>query len=325
MLTRKEKESLLEVLETKKNVACLTHLETDADTLGSALSWQIFLENRGIKTHVIVPDPKPHKLIYLPNYKNIYIKEPDLETLDALFVFDCGDAGRTGNKQHYLDNKLYTVNIDHHTNNPNFGDLNIVRSNASSTGEMLYEIYQELRVTIFSEMATHLYAAIFTDTMGFRSDTTTPRTIEIAADLAKLGAQIHSVHRGAYGSKSFEALTFQNSILSKVSHDQSKQIFWCTITEEDFLQFGIGLEDTMDIIDILLTLEEAQIVIVFKELGNCIKVSMRTKNNINAAKICSVIGGGGHPHAGGATTTKGLAETKHLIVQEAKRFLPLQD
>src|SRR5690606_5523203 len=141
------------------------------------------------------------------------------------------------------------VNIDHHHDNTEFGDLNFVNAGASCTAEIIYELAMLLDVKISPAMARALYIGIVTDTGKFMYDSTDARTHEVAAALIEAGVDVGDVNRRLYESMPIEKLRLLARALHKIEFHCGGDIILSYITEDDYRQAGAGEEMTEGIID----------------------------------------------------------------------------
>ena len=124
----------------------------------------------------------------------------------SLLAVDCANESRIGADPPILDAAPITINIDHHHDNSRFGDVNLVVADASSTGEVLRDVFGELGVELTPELAEPLYVALVTDTGRFQYSNTTPKALRLAAELVEAGADVHKVFQGVYESIQFAKL-----------------------------------------------------------------------------------------------------------------------
>ncbi|WP_203636787.1 DHH family phosphoesterase, partial [Thermobrachium celere] len=161
-------ERLKLVIETKNTFAVVSHTSPDGDSMGSILSFYNFLIEKGKRVDVFVEGQVPRKYLYLNGANEIKNVDLAQESYDCLIVLDCGDLDRLGECMPLTEKCDLIINIDHHITNTRFGNINIVDSNASSVGEMLYDIYLQLGHNISKNIAECLYTSIVSDTGGFK-------------------------------------------------------------------------------------------------------------------------------------------------------------
>ncbi|MBI3988548.1 MAG: bifunctional oligoribonuclease/PAP phosphatase NrnA [candidate division NC10 bacterium] len=311
-----------EALKAANSVAILSHISPEADTLGSALALYLVLKDLGKDVALYNADPIPPRYLFLPGAEKIVRASCIPHPFDLYLVLDSGDRRRVGGLLDDLPSGGAVINIDHHQSNERFGDLNWVEPAASSTGEMIYRLLQAMAVPISPEVATNLYAAIHADTGSFRFSNTTPSALRAAADLLERGAKAGEVVEGLYEQQSVKALRFLGKILLELERSEDGAIASFTIGSSELKAAGIEMEETDGFINYPRSLKGVKVALAFKELSpGLVKVSLRSKGQVDVAKIASVFRGGGHQNAAGCILSGGLGEVKERVLAEVRRAL----
>jgi phosphoesterase RecJ-like protein len=214
-------------------------------------------------------------------------------------VLDCGSDERLGShKDQLLQYK--TVVIDHHRTHIEFSSNSWIDPESSSTGEMIYELAQELEVKLNYEAAYNLYVAILTDTGCFRYESTTSRTMRIAGDLLDLGVKPERICNELFDNFTHERLKLMELVLSTIELRASKQIAFMHVSEDMLDQSGATIQDVEGFIDFPRSLRSVKVAALLKEKGNgCIGVSLRAKGECDVSRIARMFNGGGHRNASG--------------------------
>lgn len=244
---------------------------------------------------------------------------------DLIITVDVADIPQLGKL--YEDNaelfaSVPVINIDHHISNTQFGKINHIDVSASSTAEMLYALVKDLekragKTLITPDVATFLLSGVTTDTGSFQNANTTPRSMEVAADLMDAGANQHDVIKYLFRTKKLSTLKLWGKILTKIEVDPKHRLVWSSITQQDLLQSQAHMDEAGDIIDELLVhAPEAEMVALFKEEPDMISVSFRSTNaQANVMEIAKSFGGGGHVQAAGVKFTgKTLPEVMNQVI-----------
>ena len=228
---------------------------------------------------------------------------------DLIIVMDTGNLEHLGpiydaNVEMFYETPV--INIDHHSSNTDFGQVNLVNITASSATEVLYEflIYWEKKFNkkfITEDVATLLLAGIITDTGSFQHANTSPRAMETASKLLDLGARQQEIIKNIYKTKKLSTLKLWGIVLSKIQVDPVHRMVWSTISKEDLQEANANPEETEGILDDLLTnAPGAEVIFLIKHNADCVSTSMRsTGNQIDVGKFCAEMGGGGHARAAG--------------------------
>jgi phosphoesterase RecJ-like protein len=212
------------------------------------------------------------------------------------------------------------VNIDHHVTNSRFGSINLVCTDAASTGELVYDLLKAWGIPIPAEAAGCLYATIISDTGGFRHDNTSGHALNAAAELVQLGADPVMLARGLFKSRPASFLRMQGHILQSLHFEFDDRLVWGVITQADLKRSGAAAEQADSAIDQLNTLRGQELAILFKEAApELTRVSIRSRDQVDAAALAASFGGGGHHRAAGAELTLPLREAESRVLAEARR------
>ncbi len=306
-------EQAREVVRQHDNFLCVAHKDADADSLGSALAFASFLMSQGKRVFVWVPDPVPAQLDYLPGFHLVNRAEAPADA--AAVAFDAGSPTRFGNLRDRIEAAPVTVVFDHHTSNTGFGDVAVIDREAAATGVIVYRALLAWGARVDDAAATNLYAAIFTDTGGFRHDNTSAEVLQLGADLARLGADPAWVALKSYKSRPETTLRLHALASVAARYELGGRLIWSEVTQAMLEESGARLEESEGIIDILQTLDTMQCAILFKEVGpDCTRVSVRTRGDLAAHQLVAEFGGGGHLRAAGAEVAAPLAEVQGWVL-----------
>src|SRR2546429_2067912 len=174
--------------DANQEILIFGHKDADGDTLGCSLAFAEALRSDSKDVWILVPPPLPPMYGFLPGVEDIQAEPPHGVDPHLVFFFDSGNLERSGNAVRRIATHATIVNIDHHPSNSRFGDINVIEPGASAVGQMVLEMLDHFGYAITPTMAMNLYVALLTDTGGFRHENTTPRALEDAARLARLGA-----------------------------------------------------------------------------------------------------------------------------------------
>lgn len=307
------------LLDRSHDVVCLAHKDADADSLGSALAFAASMRRWGKRTHCVVPDPVPRQLAFLPGFADI---EREPESVDCVFTFDCATLSRFGEQRKLLEAGLPVVNVDHHQSNSAYGTINIVEPEASATGQVVYRLLRALGAPIPPEAATNLYAALLTDTGGFRHENTTEAALRLAADLVALGADPVEVALRCYKSYPVSSLRLQGMAVAALRSELDGRLVWSEVTQAMLREAAADMQDAEGVIDLLQSIEGIKMAILFKELRpDVTKISVRTRDEVDATAVCRPFGGGGHRRAAGAELPFPLADAEAKVLPLARRIV----
>jgi phosphoesterase RecJ-like protein len=307
------------IVEQSGEIGCLAHKDADADSLGSALAFALATRAMGKRTHIMVPEPVPTLLTHLPGYDTIETRPYQTE---VVFTFDCATLDRFGELRSLVENARHAVNIDHHVSNEGFGTINLVDPTASATGQVVYHLLRMLRAPIDRDVATNLYAALFTDTGGFRHENTTEAVLRLAADLVALGVDPGWVALKSYKSRSVPQVRLEGLAIASMRTELGGQLVWSEITQRMLDEAGADLREAEGVIDTLQSIDSMKIAVLFKENGpKTTKVSVRSRDPYDATDVCKPFGGGGHKRAAGAELNEPLPDARAKVLAVARELI----
>jgi phosphoesterase RecJ-like protein len=289
------------------------HKNPDGDALGSQLALMLALEksNKIVVAHNL--DPVPETYRFLPASSRIKTGRTVEGRYDAILVLDA-DPPRTG----LFDGNYpadIRINIDHHITNPAEWPLTWLAPAASATGEMVYELIQQLGVPMDREIALCLYTAIFTDTGSFRYSNTTPKSMRIAAELIEAGADPWLVTENVYESFAYRRIKLLGNVLAGVERSEDGRISWVVVTEELFRRFGASSEDSENFINFVRATKGVEVAVLFRQTAALqYKISLRSKGRVDLSGLAQSLGGGGHKNAAGSTVDGTLEEVKKRVI-----------
>jgi phosphoesterase RecJ-like protein len=299
-----------------------THENPDGDSLGSILAMKLALEQLGKEVVMFLqgktPLPKEYEFMDLHELRRGAPPGRDGRVVIAL---DCANASRMGPDPTLIERAELVVDIDHHHDNSRFGQLNAIVPTASSTGEILYDLFRELGVEITPEIAEALYIALVTDTGRFQYANTTPRTLRVAAELVEAGADVHHIFQFVYENIAFVKLKLVARALANAKVYEGGRIIVSHLERKDFETAGAEEPFSEGIIDYLRAVEGAEVAALIREPpsqnGPTRRVSLRTRaEEIDVSAIARKSGGGGHRQAAGFSSEASVDEITEFIRRE---------
>ncbi len=308
------------IIDRAMVIACLPHKDADADSLGSALGFALSLRAMGRDVRVLVPSPCPRLLEYLPGFDTI--TEDAGDAVDALFTFDCATVSRFGDKQQMIRDTRQVVNVDHHVSNEGFGSVNLIDAGASATGQVVHRLLTTIGAPITADVATNLYAALFTDTGGFRHENTTEAALRLGADLVAAGVNPGWVALKSYKSRSVPQIKLEGLAVASMRTELDGRLVWSEITRSMLEEAGADMMESEGVIDQLQSIDTMEVALLFKESAPSVtKLSVRTRDPHDATAICRPFGGGGHRRAAGAEVRQTRAQFEPRALEVARELL----
>ena len=305
--------SFIELIDSYSSITVLSHINPDADAIGTSLALYTWLKQRGHRVEIANKSTDiPRNLKFLINYKKIKNK---MDYTDSLIIScDCGSIDRLGFDVSGRD----IINIDHHETNTNFGKLNIVDKNAVSSSEVLYRLLCSIG-GITKDISTALYTALISDSLNFTTANMPKSIFLLANSLVELGADPVYISSEMINSRSLASIRVLSLALSSLELSSSGKLATIIVNREDLVKSGAIYSDLDGIVDYARSLVTVEIGLMFVEREDDVKVSIRSKS-IDISSLANHFGGGGHRNAGGFSMSGvGIAELKKLIIDEIKR------
>jgi bifunctional oligoribonuclease and PAP phosphatase NrnA len=305
---------VVELIENNRNFAITTHVRPDGDGIGSSLGLCWLLRSLGKQAEVILRDEIPVAYSQLPGAGEIRTVSEIDARYDAVFVIECSDIKRPGIIN--LENQ-FTVNIDHHATCEHFGTINWIDATASAVGEMIYNLCKAIGGRISKEIAECVYMALVTDTGSFHFPNTTDRTLKVASELIKAGARPAKISEAVYNNYPWSRIELMRQVLDTVKRNRKGNIAWMRQTLEMARTAKSVDGDNNGFVNIPLAAAEVEATIYMRESApNCYRVSLRSKGDINVARVAEKFGGGGHKNAAGCRVEGDWNTLEQAILEE---------
>jgi bifunctional oligoribonuclease and PAP phosphatase NrnA len=314
--------AVAEALRSNDRFIVTTHENPDGDALGSLLATTFALRELGKEADMYlfgeVPIPNEYEFM---DFAGI-VRGPNPDSSDRVVVaLDCANERRLGPESALLDKAQLVVDIDHHHDNTRFGKVNLIVGHASSTGEILADVFRELGVGLTPEIAEALYIAVVTDTGRFQYANTTAKALRLAAELVEAGADVHRVFQGVYENVAFAKLKLVARALENAEVFEGGRVVVSHLEREDFEHAGAEEPYSEGIIDYLRAVEGTELAALIREPptanGPTHRISLRTTEaDLDVSAIARKSGGGGHRQAAGFSSEASIEEITEFIRRE---------
>jgi phosphoesterase RecJ-like protein len=320
-------DEVIERLRAARRVLTICHENPEADALGSALAIAMLVEANGGVATPVCADPMPAMYDFLPGMER-FRQEPSADVdYDLLVVGDCGELERIGSvaqSHRALFERVPILDIDHHISNRHFGAFDWVDPHSSATCEMVTLLAWRMGVPLTSSdgmLASALAAGVVMDTGNFQHPNTTPRTLVVAAALREAGAPLSEIARRIYRTKANTQLVLFGRVLSRLESDCNGKLVWSTLELADLVAAGASVDESEGLIDLLAQARDAQAAILFKEADGATRISVRTREGVDATVLTGTFGGGGHARAAGATIYLPPPEARRVVLARAAELV----
>ena len=316
----------MELITPARRIALLAHEHPDGDCIGSALGLAHILAALGKTCIPACADPPPRNLTFLPGIETV-VQDLDDENFDVVIALDAGELRRFGSlyerHQTFLEH-VRLLNIDHHISSDGCGQVNIIDPGAAATAEVLVLLQQQAHLPLPREAALCLLTGLITDTSSFQFTNTTPRALEVAAELLRHGVITETVVQPVYRERSLAQARLQAAIIDNARTSCDGRLIWSWATDETLAQTGATAEMDDNSSGMLRDIAGVQIAAFFKsyDTPNVTRLSLRCAAPYNAAELCQRLSnglGGGHARAAGAIFNRPLAETMPFVIAELEK------
>ena len=314
--------AVVEAIRAHDRFLVTTHENPDGDALGSLLASHLALRRSARTASCSSPAPRRCRASTASCRSSELCRElPDDAAERTLLAVDCANESRLGADAAALHSAPFTINVDHHHDNSRFGDVNLVDAAASSTGEVLRDVFGELGLELTPELAEPLYVALVTDTGRFQYANTTPKALRLAAELVEAGADVHKVFQGVYESVQFAKLKLLARALERAQVYEGGGLVVSYLLRDDFAEVGAVEPYSEGIIDFLRAVEGADMAALIREPPRggspARRISLRASHDeLDVSAIARAAGGGGHRQAAGFSSDDSIAELTEFLRRE---------
>ena len=310
-------------LHAAQNIVITTHTFPDADGIGSEIGLAMALRSMNKNVFCVNEEQLLGRYDYLDPERlvisaDMFLQQKPMANIDLFITVDTNSFSRIGTKMSEIAKTAnQQVFIDHHPLKESPRKEDLIDTEAAATGELVGSIIEALGVEFTKEMALPLYTAILIDTSSFRYPTVRANTHRLISKFLSTGIQAAVAYNGIYGTRKISHMRLLGTILSSASMNQKENISWIVVKEEDLLHFDIDPEDTHAFINHLLVLENSRVALMFRNIDQTVKISLRSDGIIDVGVIATALGGGGHNHSA-ATIIEG--ELKDVIDKTIPRI-----
>lgn len=295
------------------------HVVPDGDAVGSALGLYWALAQMGKTVRVACSDPVPATFDFVPGVELIRRQKP--ADGELLLLLDSSDLERLGT---LYDAQLYrnraVVNIDHHVTNVRFGTVNWIEPSAASTAEIVYDLVTALGAPLDLRVATCLLTGMATDTLGFRTASTTPELMDTVASLMRVGAPLSQIIERTFNTRELADLRLQGHVLAAMQVEDG--LIWSDCTLPMRRVSGSTENGSSGLANTLLSVRDAKVAVMFIEKEHAkVEISLRSRPGYDISDVAFGLGGGGHPQAAGCTLTASIEDAHEMVLSRVRETL----
>ena len=312
-------EEIWQALHRGKKFFIAGHLNPDGDSLGCTLAMTSLLERLGKQVYAYAAPAIGDDLKFLPGLEKVHVGQlPPKPDFDTVILLECSDRQRGGDLENVLQKAHTLINIDHHLVSDDYGDINHIDSKASSTAEIIFQLFesQEEMILPTPQEATCLYTGLVTDTGRFVHSNTTAEALRVASALVALGADVEKINQVIYFTKSYIELKLLGRALEKMEMRFDNKYSQIILTKRDFETFGATPAQTQGIVSQPTMIPGVEVSALIKEEQDKVSVNLRSRGSVDVSKIAQQFGGGGHARAAGFNVTdKSVGEVTDLLAE----------
>lgn len=318
--------TIINILKKYDNFLISSHISPDPDALSSELAVAEYLKKLGKKVQIINHECVPDRYEFLPGVGTIKgLTDKMKPQFQAAVIVDCGDLARIGNVRRLINDETVIINIDHHVTNDKFGHVNCVEPNASSTAEVLFNIFTSAKFSLTKSLAANLYAGLMTDTGCFCYDNTTAKVHSIASKLREYDFPAYDMYRRSYEAIPLKDMKAFTQLISQFKTFLDNRVVYIEIKKNILKKFSDDFDLRDSILKFIRSIEGVEVFVIISEVSsNVIRVNFRSSDKVNVSKIAADLGGGGHRKASGCVLNGTFDAAKKKVFQAIKKELKVK-
>jgi phosphoesterase RecJ-like protein len=325
---------ILDRLSASKRVLVTTHVRPDGDALGTSGAMVLGMRARGIAAEVLLLSHLPTKYAFIFHEAKIVHHDAEkgwpesllLENFDALLVVDTGTWSQLpGLKERIAGWNVPKLVVDHHLTQEDWADAKLVVTQAAAAGEIAAELLDQWEVKFDEPIARALFLAIASDTGWFQFSNTRPYTLRLAARLIEAGVDTDKMYQLLYQNERAERVALQTRAQESLELMLDGRLAVMRVRKKDFEETRANVPDTENLINIPLQIRTVQVSILLVEPKDSgpVRVSLRSKGQVDVAKFAEQFGGGGHARASGLKLDGSLDAAHDRVVEAMVRTMTI--
>ncbi|RJO74369.1 MAG: bifunctional oligoribonuclease/PAP phosphatase NrnA [Myxococcales bacterium] len=315
----------VETLKAAEKILVISHIGPDIDTVGSMLALKLALRKAGKWVTAYNADGLPPNMLFLPDAKTVETKLDSRRRFDATVCVDAGSADRFGPLFPGDRRRFGTiVKVDHHLTQEHFADQEVVDTQSASCAELVARLIRAWPLRFDRKLALCIYAAIVSDTGGFRYSNTNKAAFHWAAELLDYGVDPWQMTTMLYENRPRQEVRLLGDVLGTLDVSHDGRYASLTITEEMMARRHAEEYMTDGFINYARSINGVEVAILFLQRapGDSFRVSFRSKGTVDVSLIAARLGGGGHHNAAGCRLRGALDDVKRKLYRMVEETLP---
>ena len=312
-------DNILDEIEKADSIVILTHEDPDGDAVGTSLALYHALKKYNKKLDLIIPE-YPRVFEFLPGTDEIKTSS-EVEKYDLAISVDCATEKRLNGFVEYFENAKVKIQIDHHSTNTMFGDINFVNPDSPACSQIMIGIFEEIGIEITKDIGTCILTGIITDTGGFKHQGVNSETFEFVAELLDKGINVSNIYRRVLEIKTRANFELEKIAIDRLELLEDGKIAFTYLLQEDEERVNAQNGDHEGIVEIGRAIEGVEVSVFVRQTEKGLKVSTRSNDYVNVSDICIMFGGGGHPRAAGVLMQGTIDQVKEKLLYKIKEQL----
>ncbi len=320
---------LADLIETHDRFLVTTHVRPDGDALGSEVGMAGLLRQKGKDVRVVNSSPTPPRYDFLDPDRTLFehfhhaVQPEELADREVAVILDLSAWNQLGEMEAFVrDFRGPRLVVDHHVSQDDMGAVFLKDTSAEATGTLVLQAVRALGATLTTEVATGLLTAIAMDTGWFRHSNTQASTMRAAAELMDAGAAADRIYRLLFERNTLGRLRLMGETLVNLRTELGGRLAYAAVSLENLLRTGAIPPDTEDLVDYTVSLRGVDVGLLFIEQARGgVKVSFRTRTDVDCSLLAGQFGGGGHRAAAGATIMGPMPEVIERVLRVVRQAL----
>ena len=318
---------IADYIQNNDNYLIIGHIDPDGDAIGSIMAFKFLLDNLNKNSIILLHADlrKEYEILFKylkPQDYHIYQNQDklsDLAKYSNAIVLDSANIDRLGNFKEFIQS-CFKVNIDHHNDNSEFGDINYVNSNESAVGKIVYDLTKLMSINIDEQLGTAIALAVLADTGSLKYPNSDPASFRLIANLKENKIDIVEINRFLQSFSSLEYLKLLSKGLANIKTDKTGKIAWLVLSNSEIKDLGIEEQEIKNLVNYPRDIRGVEVGISFVEKEeNFIDISFRSLNYVDVSDIAHKFNGGGHPRASGTKVEGNLNQIINRVLSEVKK------
>ncbi|MFP4660961.1 MAG: DHH family phosphoesterase [Halanaerobiales bacterium] len=315
-----------EIIKSKNNYILMGHVDPDGDCLGSLFAMKRYLDSINKDSVILLEEPPSSRYDILEIEPSDYLTFEEFSPSNSIeyvcLALDSGDLERLGPGQELAD-KYYLINIDHHLDNPEYGDINYVNSNKAAVGEIIYDFLKlDDEFKINKKIGIAIATAVIADTGGLRYQNTTVRIFDLISEIMNIGVDIYRINRAVFAGYKFNTVKLKGMALSTLKLHGNGKIAYLRVEKSMLDKTGTDKGDASGLVNYARDIEGVEVGLVFTEVSEDeTRVGFRSNEYCPVNEIAAYFGGGGHSRAAGCTIDESLDKAEKLVLSKVEEYV----